>query len=51
VLLPKCVTRKTPHVVVGTDPGSKLAKAQKLDIKTLSKAELLELLDKARGKP
>jgi DNA ligase (NAD+) len=45
------VTRKTSYVVVGTDPGSKLAKAEKLRIKTLDEAEFLELLDKAAGKP
>jgi len=44
------VTRKTSYVVVGTDPGSKRDKAEKLGIETLSEAEFLELLDKARGK-
>jgi len=44
------VTRKTSYVVVGADPGSKLAKAQKLEIKTLSEAEFLDLLNKAEGK-
>jgi len=44
------VTKKTSYVVMGADPGSKLAKAQKLGIKTLSEAEFLELLDKAVGK-
>jgi DNA ligase (NAD+) len=36
-------------VIVGADPGSKLAKAEKLGIKTLNEAEFLELLDKAGG--
>jgi DNA ligase (NAD+) len=44
------VTKKTSYVVVGIDPGSKLAKAEKLGIKTLSEAEFLALLDKAVGK-
>jgi DNA ligase (NAD+) len=44
------VTKKTSYVVVGADPGSKLAKAEKLGIKTLSEAEFLKLLDKAVSK-
>ena len=35
---------------MGADPGSKLAKAQKLGIKTLTEAEFLDLLNKAEGK-
>jgi DNA ligase (NAD+) len=45
------VTRKTSYVVVGADPGSKLAKAEKLGIKTINEAEFLKLLDKAGGEP
>ena len=44
------VTRKTSYVVVGADPGSKLAKAEKLGIKILGEAEFLKLLDKAERK-
>ncbi|OGN96221.1 MAG: DNA ligase (NAD(+)) LigA [Chloroflexi bacterium RBG_13_51_36] len=44
------VTRKTSYVVVGADPGSKSAKAEKLGIKTLNEAEFLEMLNKATGK-
>jgi DNA ligase (NAD+) len=44
------VTRTTSYVVLGADPGSKLAKAKKLGIKTLSEPGFLELLDKARHK-
>jgi len=44
------VTRKTSYVVVGADPGSKLAKAERLGTKTITEAEFLKLLDKAGGK-
>jgi DNA ligase (NAD+) len=44
------VTKKTSYVVMGADPGSKLAKAEKLGIKTLTEAEFLDLLNKAVGK-
>jgi DNA ligase (NAD+) len=42
------VTKKTSYLVVGADPGSKLAKAQKLGVKTINEAEFLQLLDQAR---
>jgi DNA ligase (NAD+) len=44
------VTKKTSYVVVGAEPGSKLAKARKLRIKTLGEAEFLDFLDQAGGK-
>jgi len=43
------VTRKTSYVVVGTDPGSKLRKAQALGIKQLTEEEFLSLLDGTEG--
>ena len=39
------VTKKTSYLVVGADPGSKLAKAQKLGVKTLSEAAFIGLLN------
>ncbi len=44
------VTRKTNYLVVGADPGSKLARAQALGTKTLTEAEFMQMLDKATKK-
>jgi len=44
------VTRKTSYVVVGADPGSKLARAQALGIKTLNEADFLQLLKQSENK-
>jgi len=38
------VTKKTTYLVVGADPGSKLAHAQELGTKQITEAELLRLL-------
>lgn len=38
------VSKKTDYLVVGEDAGSKLAKAEKLGVKTLSETEFLKLL-------
>jgi DNA ligase (NAD+) len=39
------VSKKTDYVLVGTDPGSKLAKAQELGVNIIDEARFLELLD------
>ena len=38
------VSKKTSYVVVGSDPGSKLAKAEKFGIEIIDEKELLEIL-------
>jgi len=38
------VSKRVNYVVVGKDPGSKLQKAQKLGVKTITEKEFLELL-------
>ncbi|MHB8621342.1 MAG: BRCT domain-containing protein, partial [Chloroflexota bacterium] len=38
------VTGRTTDVVVGSDPGSKLAKAEKLGLRILTEPELLDLI-------
>lgn len=40
------VSKKTAYVVVGADPGSKLAKAEKLGIKIIDERKLLDILKK-----
>jgi DNA ligase (NAD+) len=44
------VTRKTNYLVVGEEPGSKLARAQALGTKILTEVEFLELLKKSENK-
>jgi DNA ligase (NAD+) len=38
------VSKKTDYVLVGSDPGSKLAKAQELGVPIIDEARFLELL-------
>ncbi len=42
------VTRKTDYVVYGTDPGSKLTRANELGIKTINEKEFLEIIKKVK---
>jgi DNA ligase (NAD+) len=44
------VTRKTNYLVVGADPGSKLARAQALGTETLTESEFLKLLKQSENK-
>jgi DNA ligase (NAD+) len=39
------VSRKTDMVVAGTDPGSKLAKAEKLGIRIMNEDEFISMLN------
>jgi len=41
------ITKKTSYVVVGTEPGSKLARAEKAGTKKLDEAEFAEFLNRA----
>jgi DNA ligase (NAD+) len=43
------VTRKTTYLVVGADPGSKLARAQALGITVLNEAQFLDILKTAEN--
>lgn len=45
------VSRRTSYVISGTDPGSKLKKAQELHIPVLSESDFLSLLNQAELKP
>ena len=40
------VSEKTDYVLIGSEPGSKLAKAEKLSIPTLNDKQFYSLLEK-----
>jgi DNA ligase (NAD+) len=44
------ITRKTGYLVVGTDPGSKLARAQALNVEQINEKRLIEILKEAENK-
>ena len=43
------VSKNTSYVIVGENPGSKLRKAQELQVKTISYEELMELTEKRKS--
>jgi DNA ligase (NAD+) len=43
------ISKKTDHVVVGANPGSKLAKARELGIELMTEEQLMKLLDDANA--
>jgi DNA ligase (NAD+) len=45
------ITKKTSYLVVGAEPGSKVARAQTLGIRQISEAELLEILKQPTATP